>query len=126
MFGGDWTAQRVIDRLTLVFASLPGTGIYSPRAGVLESWTGPIDGLDLLTATAECLGPETPRRVALLTLCRAAPGRGVAAACQELGIHRRTLYRRARRAAEEVATCLNSRHRALVFARMPRVLWACA
>ena len=46
MYGNQWTAKRVIERLVVAFRRLPMTPIYSPAAEIIEPafFTLPIDG----------------------------------------------------------------------------------
>jgi hypothetical protein len=111
IYGREWTAQRVLDRLAVAFEKLPDSPIYSSSSELKPAHAfKPVDGLDLIAATAPCLGRDSPARIALLTLARARGRRqSIRALCQELGWNRATAYRRSRQAAAHVAHCLNTR-----------------
>lgn len=112
IYGRTWTARRVIDRLTAAFERLPATPIYSPSRNDLRSALPslPVDGADLILATADCLGRESTRRLELLTFTRArAAGAPITELCRDKRWSRATLYRHVDAAAGEVAKCLNER-----------------
>jgi len=106
LFGTEWTAERVADRLVAAFRGMRGVPIYSPRKGVFAPHR-PIDGLELIAAAQQALGRESPLCMYLLTWARSRADRKVAAFCHEAGRPRSTLYHRRRRALERIAAFLN-------------------
>lgn len=111
MYQGAWSGQRVMERLEEAFREAQGRPIYSPAANILLPVEGPIDGLDLIMATAHFLGRESRDRVWLLTRARcAAQDCSVRSYCRNLGISRVTFYRRTNEVAEKIADALNARH----------------
>jgi hypothetical protein len=110
MYGDQWTADLVIQRLVVAFRRMPSTPIYSPIKNRLEPafWQLPVDGADLIMASTHYLGRKSRARLQLLAYARArARGIAVTQLCREEGWPRATLYRRVRAAAEAVAQGLN-------------------
>ena len=89
--GADWTGERVMARLIDAF-----------RTG------RDPDVVDLILLSSRCLGRESFPRVQLLTFARAyAAGERISEVCRVHSWPRTAAYRRVRRAAAEVAACLD-------------------
>lgn len=120
MYGEGWTAGRVLRRLVTAFAAMRGHPIYSPRQNAIVPLTGPVDGADLIVATAEYLGRESALRLQLLTFARCKASRAsISAVCRERGWPRMTFYRHIGKAAASVALQLNERHCGLAVSLVP-------
>jgi len=99
--GADWTGERVMARLIDAFRAVPGAPVWS-RPVRLDP-----DVVDLILLSSRCLGRESFPRVQLLTFARAyAAGERISEVCRVHSWPRTAAYRRVRRAAAEVAACL--------------------
>jgi len=106
--GLHWTGERVLARLVVAFREVPGAPVWS--SGRARSVRLDPDVVDLILLSTVCLGRDSFPRVQLLTFARAyAAGEPISAVCAVHGWPRSGAYRRVRRAAAAVATCLNER-----------------
>src|ERR1700681_4861997 len=96
MRGSLWTCARVFDRLVVFFRRVPNAPILAVDGKLLPTDKIRIDGLDVVLAVLEALGPqsEAAHRFLVLAKMRASqPDRNVSELCKSMGWSRATIYR---------------------------------
>ena len=105
----SWTGELVINRLEAAFRMHPNAAIFAACSDFFSEGM-PIEGTDLIQATAVALGLDSPARVHLLYHARArSAGRPISRLCQNRSWKESTHYDRVTAASVVVAEWLNAR-----------------
>jgi hypothetical protein len=104
----SWTGELVINRLEAAFRMHPNAAMFSWPDFADEGM--PIEGVDLIQATALALGLDAPGRIHLLYHARSrSTGEPISKLCQNRSWKRATHYRWVIAASIAVAEWLNER-----------------
>ena len=105
----SWTGELVINRLEAAFRMHPNAAMFSACSD-LPSEGMPIEGTDLIQATAVVLGLDSPSRTHLLYHARArSAGKPITKLCQTRSWKPATHYDQVTAASVAVAEWLNAR-----------------
>ncbi len=106
---GKWTGELVINRLEAAFRMNPNAAMFSAWPDFASEGV-PIEGIDLIQATALALDLGSPDRTHLLYHARSrGTGESIYKLCEIKGWRRVTHYERVKAASTAVAEWLNAR-----------------